>query len=200
MTDVWFSRLVASGQSLLGDLIEQGAELADLAGGYASPIERAMAVAMCVLCGVRYPEFEFCPEPGLSLQEAQARLASFGLKTRWGIVFPQVVVDDYRVDFLILHSKGLKGTGGIVVECDGHVFHEKTKNQAARDKARDRALQERGFKVLRFTGSEIWKDAIGCADEAIGAAFSIAQDAELARKCMQQGNVNGALRALHWVS
>ena len=46
----------------------------------------------------------------------------------------------------------------IAVECDGHEFHEKTKQQAARDKARDRD---------RFTGSEIWKDPGACADEVL---------------------------------
>jgi hypothetical protein len=53
----------------------------------------------------------------------------------------------------------------IAVECDGHDFHEKTKEQAAADKARDREIVAAGITVLRFTGSEIWKDAEKCAQE-----------------------------------
>jgi|SRR5664280_3633585 len=55
----------------------------------------------------------------------------------------------------------------VVVECDGHDFHERTKEQAAHDRKRDRLLQDLGFKVFRFTGSEIWKDVFRCAEEAI---------------------------------
>ena len=50
-----------------------------------------------------------------------------------------------------------------VVECDGHDFHEKTKAQAAHDKKRDRSMVTSGCRVLRFTGSEIFKDARSCA-------------------------------------
>jgi Protein of unknown function (DUF559) len=50
-----------------------------------------------------------------------------------------------------------------IIECDGHEFHERTKDQAARDKRRDRWFQIRGISVLRFTGAEIWADPIGCA-------------------------------------
>jgi hypothetical protein len=55
----------------------------------------------------------------------------------------------------------------VVVECDGHDFHERTKEQAQRDKARDRAFHAAGYTVLRFTGSEIWKDPDKCAVEAL---------------------------------
>lgn len=55
----------------------------------------------------------------------------------------------------------------ILVECDGHEFHEKTKEQAARDKSRDRDLQAAGFPVYRFTGSEIWRDPVACATQLV---------------------------------
>lgn len=73
----------------------------------------------------------------------------------------------YRADFTISDDeKGLH----VVVECDGHDFHERTKEQAARDKARDRAMVAEGYSVLRFTGSEIWKDPARCASEALAVA------------------------------
>lgn len=81
----------------------------------------------------------------LSIQEAM-----FG---RVFDVTPQVEIGTYRADFVV-------STMGesFIVECDGHDFHEKTKEQAARDKKRDRYLQGRGYKVFRFTGSEIWRN------------------------------------------
>lgn len=53
------------------------------------------------------------------------------------------------------------------IECDGHDFHERTKQQAARDKQRDRDLQVAGFRIIRFTGSEIWSDAQECAGQVL---------------------------------
>lgn len=82
-------------------------------------------------------------------------------------------VGKYRTDFLVT----LLDVGGIgedrqpiwirtsvFVECDGHDFHERTKEQAKRDRSKDRELQKT-HKVLRFTGSEIWGDAFKCAAE-----------------------------------
>lgn len=74
----------------------------------------------------------------------------------------------YRADFLIESSDSdLR----VVVEADGHDFHERTKEQASRDKSRDRAMLAAGYQVMRFTGSEIWKDPSRCADE-VRSVFS----------------------------
>lgn len=51
----------------------------------------------------------------------------------------------------------------IAVEVDGHEFHEKTKQQAARDRERDRFFQSNNILVARFTGSEVHKNAKECA-------------------------------------
>lgn len=76
---------------------------------------------------------------------------------------PQAVIAlagrDIRVDFLID-----AGDFVCVVEADGHDFHERTKEQAARDRQRDRDLQTAGYLVLRFTGSEIYRDPWRCAE------------------------------------
>lgn len=79
----------------------------------------------------------------------------------------------YRVDFLVVTSVDGRSVA-VAVECDGHDFHEKTKEQAARDKARDRAIQSKGIAVLRFTGSEIYKDPFACAGEVIKTIKSLA--------------------------
>lgn len=85
-------------------------------------------------------------------------------------IFPQMPVRNYKADFgLILH--GYTGHYRLVAECDGHDFHEKSKEQAAHDKSRDRAFLEEGWPVMRFTGSEIHRDALACADQASDFLF-----------------------------
>lgn len=74
----------------------------------------------------------------------------------------------YRTDFLVEFVRMKENLSiRVAIECDGHDFHEKTKEQAARDKRRDRNLMENGIMVIRFTGSEIYEDAYGCAAEAM---------------------------------
>lgn len=53
----------------------------------------------------------------------------------------------------------------IAIECDGHEFHERTPDQAERDRSRDRALTADGWIVLRFTGREIWRDPFAVVNE-----------------------------------
>lgn len=78
---------------------------------------------------------------------------------------PQAVIGDVRVDFL-LHSL-FNDHRRLIVECDGHDFHERTKEQAARDRARDRTLVLDGYQVFRFTGSELWRDPMRCASQVL---------------------------------
>ncbi len=77
----------------------------------------------------------------------------------------QEQIGRYRVDFLFICFMADKSKKYLVVECDGHDFHEKTKEQARRDKARDRFFVSNGYAVLRFTGSEIYHNSRGCAKE-----------------------------------
>jgi very-short-patch-repair endonuclease len=58
-------------------------------------------------------------------------------------------------------------TNELILECDGHDFHDRTKEQASHDRKRDRALQDLGFQVFRYTGSDIWKNVFACAREAL---------------------------------
>ena len=79
-------------------------------------------------------------------------------------LFSEVSIETYRVDYLFWDERF---SLGVVVECDGHDYHERTKQQAAYDKARDRELVSRGLQVMRFTGSEIHHSAERCAHEVL---------------------------------
>lgn len=85
-------------------------------------------------------------------------------------IYPQAKIGKYRADFAIVDattSKSGEKWRVMIVECDGHDFHERTKEQARRDKSRDRYFQSLGHKVLHFTGSEIWADPDACAGEVV---------------------------------
>lgn len=98
-------------------------------------------------------------------------LSGTGVLGERGNVFigRQVRVLDWPVDFLIVTRSvfGDQTEARLVVECDGHEFHERTKEQAARDRSRDRALQASGHTVMRFTGSELYRDPMGCVLEVM---------------------------------
>ena len=82
---------------------------------------------------------------------------------------------DYRLDFLF--KLCLQGDYRLLaVECDGHEFHERTKEQAARDRSRDRVLVEAGVPVIRFTASEIYCDPQNCADEVVNHLAALNRD------------------------
>lgn len=81
-------------------------------------------------------------------------------------VRPQQRIGKYRADFSI----GFRFFGAelaIIVEADGHEFHEKTKYQASSDKARDRYFTKQDYKIMRFSGSDINRSAHSCAEEVL---------------------------------
>ena len=76
---------------------------------------------------------------------------------------PQVEIGKYRVDFELVNHKDKK----IIVECDGHEFHQKSKQQVEKDNQRERDLKKLGYEVVRFSGSEIFKDAEKCVKDLL---------------------------------
>ncbi len=112
-----------------------------------SPIEEKMLVGLYVV----FLDFVLATGSWASFNKTKSNDAP--------LITPQAKIGKYRVDFLIR----IPEKKPVVVECDGHDFHERTKEQAARDRSRDRTLTEAGYTVVRFTGSEIWKDPMSCA-------------------------------------
>lgn len=110
-------------------------------------------------------------QPGLAMdhppEHADCHWASSDNEEAKALVFPQAHVDQYVVDFAILASgRGEVSTVALGVECDGHDWHERTKQQASYDRARDRyLLSHRAMPIVRFTGSDIHRDANQCAVE-----------------------------------
>lgn len=68
----------------------------------------------------------------------------------------------YRVDFLIPSRK-------VVIELYGYQHHN-TKEKITKDAERERYLQKLGYQVIRFTGTEVFKDVQKCVHEVIALA------------------------------
>ena len=110
-----------------------------------SPIEQIMLA-----------ELAFCPFGYWNgPHEIHDCTMSFEIPDARVVIIPQYEILKYRVDFAVLVRDFNQSLLKIVVECDGHDFHEKTKEQAQRDKKRDRNLQRAEWRVFRFTGSKI---------------------------------------------
>lgn len=136
-----------------------------------SPIEIALSLSLGMIARARHFALLYDFGAGRCIGDVDGEVS---LKIQ-----PQVPIEDYRIDCLLtmqvieqfdddlrIFSKQ------VVVECDGHEFHERTKEQVAKDKQRDRFLQTRSLTVFHFTGSEIWTDVFKCAEEVVEYLWS----------------------------
>ena len=87
-------------------------------------------------------------------------------------IYPQFRVGQYKVDFMVVGT-AVGEYHRIIVECDGHEFHDRDENQRRHEKQRDRYLQRKGYKVFHFTGSEIVNNPYKIACEVFAEALGI---------------------------
>ncbi len=79
------------------------------------------------------------------------------------IVFPQVKVNQYRADFMVVcgNPGDVRGVTQLsafafFVECDGRIGHVENAGQIRADRERERAIRvHTGLPVLRFSGAEV---------------------------------------------
>lgn len=146
--------------------------LEKLIGKCESPIEELILFALCIVCNEKADTVRYRAE-GHEFGDLDIGIDAFWIE-------PQANLGRYRVDFLVEYGAHVRqpegkrtpyeyewATKGLVLECDGHAFHERTKDQAKRDKERDRELQKMGYLVFHYTGSEIWTDVLHCANDAL---------------------------------
>lgn len=125
-----------------------------------SPIEKKLLAAIII-------DFNAC----LRISGLGNNIYHFGNESPEVDIECQKNILNYRVDFFITIKERIENNLQqfaplkLIIECDGHDFHERTKEQAARDKKRDRRLQQLGFPILRFTGSEIYKNPFCCVNQ-----------------------------------
>lgn len=100
-------------------------------------------------------------------------------------IWPQYKIGNYKVDYALSRecadaAIGTRFVRHIVVELDGHAFHDKDEKQRRYEKRRDRYIQKLGYKVFRYTGSEIVQDPFNAAIECV--AFLVGCDEEYIRE------------------
>lgn len=139
-----------------GDVAPEPAAPAPVADRSESPIERAL------LSALRW-SVTLSADPACIKEDCERANDKRGI-----FLYQQATVLHYRADFLLgaMSSPDAK-PHWVVVECDGHEFHERTAEQAEHDRARDRAMTAAGYQVFRFTGREIQRDAGRCAAEVL---------------------------------
>lgn len=116
-----------------------------------SPIEVALGVSLLIAWRLQGESYALMCPLGLWIDNYDPT-APYA-KSYGAVLVPQFVRNNARHDFAIFHPLL---TFPIIIECDGHEFHERTKQQAKKDRSRDRSVQSRGSAILRFTGSEIY--------------------------------------------
>jgi very-short-patch-repair endonuclease len=134
-----------------------------------SPIEKMMLSALMVLrsSDIRLEcETEITLRGGKKISERDVWNARMWSPREGLVVHLQKQIQDMRVDFLVV-QRYREFSAAVVVECDGHEFHERTKEQASSDRARDRKLQALGYDILRYPGSDIWRDVHRCAVDVL---------------------------------
>lgn len=83
------------------------------------------------------------------------------------LLVPQFAWSHYRSDWAIMSARS---HGALLIECDGKDFHS-SPAQKAHDARKDASARDYGFLTLRFTGSEIFRDADGCAQKIYDAVY-----------------------------
>ena len=99
--------------------------------------------------------------------------AQFGLAPRNGRHYiPDFVITERDVPYWEEGNRLGVRWRWIVIELDGHDFHERTKEQVAARNQRDRDIQDAGHKVLHFSGSEFHRDPENGINDVIYAISS----------------------------
>lgn len=76
-------------------------------------------------------------------------------------------ISGYKPDFLIEITSCLNEIMKFAIEIDGYEWHEKTKEQAANDRRKDRIYLKNGYTPIRFLGTEVYHDVSSCARDTI---------------------------------
>lgn len=63
----------------------------------------------------------------------------------------------------------------LIVECDGYAYHH-DKETFAKDRIRDRVLQQHGYQIFRFSGQEVFSDPLYRANEFLEHLMVLAEE------------------------
>ena len=115
-----------------------------------SPIEKIFAFAYdIIICNHGFPVSE------LLILHQQERIKANN----------HYYIADFVFDTGKLKHVYYKNPLKLVIECDGHDFHEKTPEQVTRNNQRDYDLKMADYDVIHFSGSQIYQNPLKCAQD-----------------------------------
>lgn len=139
----------------------------------ASPIEKIFYTAVCTILESDYWYGQVSGQ--FSIGKMRDVWVEPGIE-----ISPQVEIGPYRVDFVLSYKGDSvlidanrcvtipdKPFKEIIVELDGHAFHDRNARQRSYEKKRDRFLQKKGYEVFHYTGSDVISDPFGVATECL---------------------------------
>jgi very-short-patch-repair endonuclease len=137
--------------------------------------------ANCVIETEPYPDEDFYS--GDSIKISICRMLGHNGKIEGNIaLLAQHPIGPYKIDFVACGIIG-EYPFSVGIEIDGHEWHEKTKEQVARDKTRDRFITIQGITLLRFSGSEIYRNINKCIDDVIHCILNRVDDFYTDKDC-----------------
>lgn len=120
-----------------------------IGGNTESPIELQLGAAIILFFRNASRPLKLCLELGRDNRADELLLV------------PQFSWSFYRSDWAIINPSK---EGALLIECDGRQFHS-TSDQKDHDAKKDIAANNYGFLTMRFTGSQIFRDADECAQK-----------------------------------
>lgn len=157
--DQWRKPFIRGDESDIGDfkpvsigegvvsLVERASRFREIGGNCDSPIEEELGAAIML-------RFERGGRPLKLCLVADLKEPYDGL-----LFVPQFAWGYYRSDWAILNPGC---SGALLIECDGRDYHS-TAEQRMHDWQKDANAHDRGYLTVRFTGSQINRNADSCA-------------------------------------
>lgn len=135
------------------DAVERITHMVGLSAATDSPIETQIGAAVLMFFERANLPLKLCKM--IDIRDAPDAL----------LLVPQFAWGYYRSDWAILNPKR---AGALLIECDGKEFHSSAE-QKKHDWQKDANAHDRGYLTMRFTGSQIHRDADGCAQKIFDA-------------------------------
>jgi very-short-patch-repair endonuclease len=104
----------------------------------------------------------------------------------------EVWIGRYRVDFLVRHKR-------VIIELYGYQWHS-TKEKLTQDAERERVLQQQGYHVVRFTGSEVHKNAQKCVRDVLAIIQTLPDTAATGEAQATPSQLNVTIRKSYFKS
>lgn len=136
-------------QDAMDAAVARIARFHEIGGNCDSPIEYQIGAAILVYFERAGQRLSLCKTVDLESALGADKL----------LLVPQFAWSYYRSDWA-LYNPVTKSA--LLIECDGKDFHSSAE-QRAHDAKKDAAAIERGYLTMRFTGSRIFRDPDGCA-------------------------------------